>query len=75
MLRWMTGCFFFQSHFVFMIARPLNNSFRPSNIARKVEIISDLPNLRGRARKYMRLCTSVASFTSHAVLSTYMHPN
>ena len=70
MLRWMTGCFFFQSHFVFIMSRPLKSSFRPSNIAFKVEIISDLPNLRGRARKYIRLCTSVAILTNQPVLST-----
>ena len=51
MLRWMTGQVLLQSQSVFMMASPSKRSRFPWNIAFSVEIINDLPNLRGRARK------------------------
>ena len=43
-----------------MMASPSNSSRFPWNIASRVEIIRDLPNLRGRARKNIFLPSAVA---------------
>ena len=53
------------------MARPLNSSRRPSNIAFKVESMSDLPNRRGREMKNCESVFGAANWYSRSVLSTY----
>ena len=53
------------------MASPLNSSRRHSNIAFKVESMSDLPKRRGREMKSCESVFGAASWYSSSVLSTY----